>query len=326
VSIVVQILFIFGLLLILGTGCSPPTNTLGKVSPTDTTSIISVTETYAPIPTKGVQENGDNPTPIGASSVATEAEEEAMGIPMKVTEALTITIVYDNNAYDERLQSAWGFSALVAYHDHRLLFDTGGEGPLLMNNIRILGIDPSQIESIVLSHAHGDHTGGLSALLESGARPIVYLLPSFPAAFKNQLAKTTEVIDVTPGLLIVDGMFTTGELGRSIPEQALVIQTDRGLVIITGCAHPGIVDIVKQAQTKFNGSVHLVIGGFHLGSKSNAQIAAILRDFRRLGVERVAPCHCTGDNAIAMFAKEYGEDFIQAGAGKVITVDTKILR
>jgi 7,8-dihydropterin-6-yl-methyl-4-(beta-D-ribofuranosyl)aminobenzene 5'-phosphate synthase len=243
----------------------------------------------------GVPEKGFVPTPIESSAGAAESEEEAMETLMQTTESLTITIVYDNNAYDERLKSAWGFSALVAYQDHRLLFDTGGDGLTLMKNMRILGIDPSQIESVVLSHAHGDHTGGLSTLMESGARPIVYLLPSFPTAFKNPLAKTTEVIDVTPGLLIADDIFSTGELGRSIPEQALVILTDQGLVVITGCAHPGIVEILEQVQTMFNGSVLLVLGGFHLGSKSNAQIAAILRDFRRLGVERVAPCHCTGD-------------------------------
>lgn len=77
---------------------------------------------------------------------------------------------------------------------------------MLVENMRILGIDPAQIESVVLSHAHGDHTGGLSALLEYGARPIVYLLPSFPAAFKNQVAKITEMIEVSPGPSIAQGM------------------------------------------------------------------------------------------------------------------------
>jgi 7,8-dihydropterin-6-yl-methyl-4-(beta-D-ribofuranosyl)aminobenzene 5'-phosphate synthase len=244
--------------------------------------------------------------------------EEALESTLSSTESLTITIVYDNNPYDGRLKAAWGFAALVSYNDHILLFDTGGDGPTLIENMLTLQIDPIQIESVVLSHAHGDHTGGLSALLEHGTRPTVYLPPSLSATFKNQVSKTTEVIEVTPGLSITEGVFTTGEMGRSTPEQALVIQTDQGLVIITGCAHPGIVEIVEQARTLMGGQVRLVLGGFHLRSKSETEIDGILRAFGLLGVEQVAPCHCTGDRAIAMFAAEYGENFVQAGVGKVI--------
>jgi len=243
-----------------------------------------------------------------------------MGTHISATESLTITIVYDNNAYDERLKSAWGFSALVEYRNHILLFDTGGDGPTLMKNMRILGIDPTQIESVVLSHAHGDHTGGLGALLEAGARPVVYLPQSFSASFKRQVEQFTSVVEVLPGQSIAEGLFTTGEMGRSIPEQALVIRTEQGLVIVTGCAHPGIVAIVEQAREMFAEPVRLVLGGFHLGSKSIAEIDAILRDFRRLGVEQVAPCHCTGERAISMFAAEYRDDFIQAGVGKLVVL------
>jgi 7,8-dihydropterin-6-yl-methyl-4-(beta-D-ribofuranosyl)aminobenzene 5'-phosphate synthase len=67
--------------------------------------------------------------------------------------------------------------------------------------------------------------------------------------------------------------------------------------------------------------VYLVLGGFHLGNKSETEISAILADFRRLGVQKVAPCHCTGERAIAMFSAEYGQAFVQAGVGTVITLD-----
>lgn len=239
---------------------------------------------------------------------------------MPAAQFLTITIVFDNNTYDQRLKSARGFSALVAYRDNTLLFDTGGDGQVLMDNMRNLGIDPTQIESVMLSHFHGDHTGGLGALLHAGARPTVYVLPSFSTSFIRQVVKTVEVIEVTPGLLIAEDQYTTGEMGLSIHEQALVIQTDQGLVIITGCAHPGIVEIVEQSRLMFDERVRLLLGGFHLGSKSKAEIETILRDFRRLGVEQVAPCHCTGEGAINMFAEEYGENFIRAGVGKVIVL------
>jgi 7,8-dihydropterin-6-yl-methyl-4-(beta-D-ribofuranosyl)aminobenzene 5'-phosphate synthase len=317
----VRVLFLISLLFLLSTGCSLGTDSPQDVYLVDSTQAAnraSATSNFAAIP---VTEDIFTPAPK-PTTWATKTVEESLKTPMPVPESLTITIIYDNNAYDERLKSAWGFSALVEYRDHTLLFDTGGDGPTLMENMCILEVDPTQIESVVLSHAHGDHTGGLGALLEYGVRPIVYLPPSFPAAFKNQLAQITEVIEVSPGLSIAHGMFTTGEMGRSIPEQALVIQTDQGLVLITGCAHPGIVTIVEQVREKFAEPVRLVLGGFHLGSKSKAEIDMVLRDFRRLGVQQIAPCHCTGESAIAMFAAEYGEDFIPAGVGRVIRFDS----
>jgi 7,8-dihydropterin-6-yl-methyl-4-(beta-D-ribofuranosyl)aminobenzene 5'-phosphate synthase len=258
-----------------------------------------------------------------ASTPVQKTLEEAMKTPMPLPQPLTITILYDNNDYDERMKIAWGFSALVEYYDHTLLFDTGGDGLTLLENMRILGIDPNQIESVVLSHGHTDHTGGLFSLLECDARPLVYLPPSFLYAFKRQVEQFTRFVEVSPGQAIAEGLFTTGEMGQSIPEQALVIETEQGLVVITGCAHPGIVAIVEKAREMFPKPVRLVLGGFHLRSKSKDEIASILKDFRRIGVEQVAPCHCTGELAMNMFAAEYGEDFLKAGVGRVILVDTK---
>ena len=234
---------------------------------------------------------------------------------------LTITVLYDNNPFDERLNTAWGFAALVEYQDQTLLFDTGGDGPTLLGNMNTLEIDPTRIQIIVLSHAHGDHTGGLGAIIDSSKNPTVYLLPSFSSSFKRKLGETTSIVEVTPDQRLAEGIFTTGEMGVDIPEQSLVVQTDRGLVIITGCAHPGIEKIVKQVQENFGEPVYLVMGGFHLGSKSEKEIEAILTEFRNLGIERVAPSHCTGDLARRMFASEYGQDYIQVGVGKVIEID-----
>ena len=235
-------------------------------------------------------------------------------------ESLRITVIYDNNALDSRLRTAWGFSALVEYGEHRVLFDTGGDGPILLENMRTLSIDPGAIQHVVLSHAHGDHTGGLSAVLEAGGKPSVYVLPSFAESYKSQIRKITQVREVRPGEILAEGILSTGEISASIPEQALLIRTDEGLVIITGCAHPGIVRIIEIARELTHEPVHLVLGGFHLGSKSHAEISGILADFRQLGVEQVAPCHCTGATAIDMFAAEYGEGFIRTGVGKVFTL------
>jgi 7,8-dihydropterin-6-yl-methyl-4-(beta-D-ribofuranosyl)aminobenzene 5'-phosphate synthase len=313
-SIPVWILFLLGMLLSVSACNSQTAPSTSKASPTiPTQASISIDAAVSSPAKVDLMKNPTKPF-----AVAKETAEKGLETTMTATESLTITIFYDNNPYDERLQSAWGFAALVEYCDHNLLFDTGGDGSTLMENMRILGIDPTQIESIVLSHAHGDHTGGLSELLELENRPTVYLTHSFSSSFKNQVGRETEVIEVTPGLSFFKGMYSTGEMGGGIREQALIVQTKNGLVIVTGCAHPGVVKIIQQARALFDGRVRLVLGGFHLGSKREAEINTILRDFRRLGVEQLAPCHCTGENAIALFAREYESDFIQTGVGKTI--------
>ena len=241
------------------------------------------------------------------------------------TKDLRITILYDNTAYDSRLRADWGFAALVEYGDQTLLFDTGLNEEILLDNMEKLGLDSASVETVMISHFHSDHARGLAGLSLNGIRPKVYALPSFSNDLKDQFKAFTDVAEVTPGQAIVEGMFTTGEMpamvrGQPTPEQALVIKTDSGLVVVTGCSHPGIVEIVTRAKELFGGPVRLVVGGFHLLDQSEDMIEAILDDFQRLGVEQVSPTHCTGEKAIAMFAEEYGDDYIQAGVGRIIVV------
>jgi 7,8-dihydropterin-6-yl-methyl-4-(beta-D-ribofuranosyl)aminobenzene 5'-phosphate synthase len=249
------------------------------------------------------------PTRWGESEMRAEAEN------------IKVTILYDNYRHDPRLESGWGFAAVLEYDDHAVLFDTGADGPALLANLRTLAIDPHTIEAVVLSHAHGDHTGGLEGLLETGARPTVYLLPSFPERFKRRIGSLTTVVETEADRYIGDRISTTGELDGGIPEQALIVETSRGLVILTGCAHPGVAHIVARAMALRSQPVHLVLGGFHLRNSGPEQLRALIAEFRRLGVERVAPCHCTGDPAIEMFSAEYGKNFIRAGVGLVISVE-----
>jgi len=234
--------------------------------------------------------------------------------------SLTITLLYNNVAFDPSLETAWGFSALVERNGETLLFDTGGDGSILTRNMTALEIDPERIQSVILSHIHADHTGGLDALLNTGIKPTVYIPPSFPSSFKNPVKQKTNLSEVEPGQSIAEGVITTGEMGTSIREQALIIRTTQGMVIITGCAHPGIVSMVDYAVQLVGDPVYLVIGGFHLGDAGRGRITSILEDFRRMGVQKVAPSHCTGDVAIGMFREEYGDDFVEAGVGSVIIV------
>ena len=211
---------------------------------------------------------------------------------------------------------------MVEYGGQTLLFDSGGDSRILLSNMRLMGIDPQSIDSVVLSHIHSDHTGGLEGLLQSGVQPRVFVLPSFSRQVKQTIAALTDVIEVSPRQEVGFSMFSTGEIAiGSVPEQALVIETYGGLVVVTGCAHPGITQIVAKAKDLFDRPVNLIIGGFHLQLAGEGEIRSLLADLRRLGVRRVAPTHCTGEKAVALFAAEYGDDFIESGVGKVITFE-----
>jgi len=226
-------------------------------------------------------------------------------------------VVYDNKSLYRELSSAWGFSCLV---DDDLLFDTGGDGPRLLSNMERMGLDVGGIRSVVLSHAHGDHTGGLGSILAVNKEITVYLPRSFSTRFKNQVRAHAQVVEVREPMEITEGIYTTGEMGKGLVEQSLALVTGQGLVVITGCAHPGIVSIVKRAKEIVDGKVYLVMGGFHLGGAGRRGIKSIIAEFRRLGVRKVAPCHCTGGRAMEMFVAGYGDDFIKAGVGMVLDI------
>lgn len=237
-------------------------------------------------------------------------------------EMITIQIVFDNYPYQEGLDTGWGFSAFVTYKDYNVLFDTGASGSILLKNMAALNIHPDEIQNVVLSHQHNDHTAGLQQLLYAGANPKIYLPPSFSSSFKNQFSGQAEVIEVTPGLPITERISTSGEIQGSPPEQALVIDTTRGLIVITGCAHPGVENMVLAAKRYFKEEVYLVMGGFHLGSASTEEVKRIIKEFKRIGVVQVAPCHCTGDRAISQFKEAFGDNYIRLGVGAVIEIET----
>jgi 7,8-dihydropterin-6-yl-methyl-4-(beta-D-ribofuranosyl)aminobenzene 5'-phosphate synthase len=233
----------------------------------------------------------------------------------------TLSTIYDNYAHDPELKTGWGFSCFVNVQGKNILFDTGADSPTLLRNMDKLGIDPKTIGSIVLSHNHGDHTGGLDGLLEINSNLDLYLLRSFPDEFKNKVKSyQANVIEVSDPAKISESVSTTGELGTLIKEQALVVKTERGLVVITGCAHPGIVEILGEVKRLTGGEIYLVIGGFHLPGSGDSKLRDIIRGFRDLGVKKAAPCHCSGDRTRELFEEEYGEDFIANGVGKTIEI------
>jgi 7,8-dihydropterin-6-yl-methyl-4-(beta-D-ribofuranosyl)aminobenzene 5'-phosphate synthase len=236
---------------------------------------------------------------------------------------LSLTIVYDNNPFRTGLEARWGFSCFIEGTERSILFDVGGESGVLLKNMAMLDIDPEAVDIVVLSHIHGDHIGGLPGFLERNPEVIVYMPDSFPFSFKDAIDKAgAKSVGVGGPLKIAPNVFSTGELGTWIKEQSLVIETKKGLIVITGCAHPGIVNIVKKAKVMFGSSskVYMVLGGFHLIGMNESQVRSIANELKREGVRKVAPSHCSGDLCRRIFRRVYGNNCILLGAGKSLVL------
>jgi len=234
---------------------------------------------------------------------------------------ITITTIYDNYIFSEGTKTDWGYSCIIEGTEKTILFDTGTKSDILFHNINKLNINPKDVELVAISHIHGDHTGGLFAFLDENNKVTIYLPASFPDEFVSRVEKAgAKVVSVDKPVKICKGVSLTGEMGVQIKEQSLVLNTSKGLVVITGCAHPGIVGIVKKAKEVTDKEIYLVCGGFHLLSKSEDEVKEIISEFKDLGVMKVGATHCTGDKAIELFKEAYKENFIQMGVGKVIRI------
>ena len=209
---------------------------------------------------------------------------------------MRITILYDNTTWVKGLRPDWGFSCLIEAYNRKILFDTGANGFILLENMEKLGITPSQIEEVFISHAHWDHTGGLSGFLaENPTR--VYIPASCP-----EPTSAKETISVKEAMKLHDNIFSTGEL--QYIEQSLVVETAKGLIIIAGCSHPGVRHIL-ESSSQF-GKPYAVIGGLHG-----------FRDFGLIeNLEILCPTHCT--QYIQEIQSLYPDKYVPGGAGKVI--------
>jgi 7,8-dihydropterin-6-yl-methyl-4-(beta-D-ribofuranosyl)aminobenzene 5'-phosphate synthase len=258
-------------------------------------------------------EGGSRSSLAGSRTEATE-----IGLAKKVE----LKIVYDNNAFDPELKTAYGFACYVDTGEAKILFDTGGDPKILLANMDRLGTTVGDIETIVLSHIHGDHVGGLTGILNENSRVDIYVPASFPDDFKSRAkAYGSNLIEVHGALKIYEGVLTTGELGSTIIEQSLLVNSERGLVVVTGCAHLGIANIVETAIQLTKRNVYFVVGGFHLSGATKEEILSVVERLRSLGVSNVAPCHCSGDPARRIFKDSFGAGYIDAGAGTIIRLE-----
>lgn len=234
-----------------------------------------------------------------------------------------ITIVYDNYSYSENLQTDWGFGCYIEFGENKILFDTGGKGDILLSNMEKLGIDPKSIDIVVLSHFHNDHTGGLSDFLDINSKVKVYYPQSLPNGIVDVIKNSGAVpLPVSEFIEILPDVYSLGEIKYLIPEQALAIRSENGIIVITGCAHPGIINILEITKKQFpDENIHLVLGGFHLRNITEESLNDIIQKMLDMEIQNVSPTHCTGDKAREMFKNIFDTRYIEAGVGKVFNIN-----
>lgn len=238
-----------------------------------------------------------------------------------ILDDIKVTVIYDNYLYKDGLKTDWGYSCLIEGAEKTILFDTGTKGDIFLHNVNRLDIDLKKVDLVIISHDHGDHWGGLSTFLKENPKVKVYMLKSFQEKTKNMARDAgAELIEITDPVKVCSGIYLTGEITGPVNEESIYIKTKKGTIVITGCAHPSVDKIVKKAKELSEDKILFVMGGFHLMRTPENRVKEIISNFKDMGVKYVSATHCTGDNAIEMFRKEYKDGFIKTGAGIVLTL------
>jgi len=244
---------------------------------------------------------------------------------------MQVRILFDKYATNRRLRTGWGIAYLI---DEKILFDAGENGDWLLGNMKDMKVDIGRLEAVVISHDHWDHTRGLWKLLQIKSPLDVYGCPGFSASFKkNVRAHNGNFIEKNGFFEIADNIYVTGEIageygGAPMPEQALVVKTERGITVVTGCAHPGIVNMLEAVVKEFcpdesggkKEGLYLAFGGFHLMDSNRKAVEAVVKKIIKMGVKNIGPTHCTGEEAEGIFAEKYKNNLISIKVGSVFQV------
>jgi 7,8-dihydropterin-6-yl-methyl-4-(beta-D-ribofuranosyl)aminobenzene 5'-phosphate synthase len=235
-------------------------------------------------------------------------------------DTFNVTMLYNNIPGETNLQAAWGLALWIEYKDQAVLFDTGGDGNILLHNISNTGLDISGLSMLIISHKHWDHVNGIPAVLEAYGGPLPVYVPLHAVTSVQESNPSAKIIGVDQPREITAHIWTTGQLRASsdLYEQAMVISKAGRIYIFTGCSHPGIVQLVSRAKETFPGdTIQLVAGGFHLRDHSDQQVRTVSSQLKELGVQVLAPSHCTGDRAMEIFKEEWQENYLPFYLGDV---------
>lgn len=261
-------------------------------------------------------------TALIAASIVFAAASLAAQTQAALPQPRTVRILFDNRACAAGTKAAWGFSCLVAGGDTPILFDAGADRKILERNMKALGIDPLSFGAIVVSHMHDDHIGGMGSAFRDDSGVSVSIPQAWPFGKASARLKAASAVTARSGPLPgFPGAYLIGPMGKPTVEQALALDTPSGIVLITGCAHPGVVALVEAAEAYVGRDVYAVMGGFHLLDKNETDVKRIIAELKALGVKICCPGHCTGDAAIALFREAFGDGFIELGVGTEIRFD-----
>jgi 7,8-dihydropterin-6-yl-methyl-4-(beta-D-ribofuranosyl)aminobenzene 5'-phosphate synthase len=268
-----------------------------------------------------------------------------------------VTILYDSFGTNPALTRDLGFSALVEHDGKRILFDTGNNSEIFEHNVKALNVDFSKLDFVVVSHRHTDHTSGLKYLLKinpdvtiyvpaDGANgfggseiPLAFFRPeaSLPAGMRyfdgaypehprfgrlydaGRFVLVDKLTEVAPGIFLV---YTVSKIPRTLelPEITLAIKGPHGLILVDGCSHSGIEDIL-QAASAIDPHTHIVFGGLHLVQTPVPDIERLVDSLKnKWKLDKIAPGHCTGEPAFLRLQKAFGESYLYAGLGTRIDV------
>ena len=233
-------------------------------------------------------------------------------------------VLFNSEAVLSGLSTGWGLSFLL---DDRILFDTADNPENLLGNMKRLKIDPFLIDTVIISHDHWDHTGGLTGLLKINPKMRIYICSGYTREFAEKTAEYKDRLILSDKLTkITENVFLTGKFdgtykGKNMPEQAVIVRQGNLLTVLTGCAHPGIVYMLRMIKKMFPGDkINSIFGGFHLLDKDEKVIDIIIEKFRQMGIMSVGPTHCSGLYAQEAFKKEYKDAYVELPAGAVVMV------
>ncbi len=234
---------------------------------------------------------------------------------------VTLTVLYDNYACSPLTTTHWGFSCLVNGLGKLLLFDTGAANGYLASNASVLGVDLSSVELAMISHDHSDHIGGIDSAYKAGSNVTVYVGSRFSTTTEQRITSTgAQCLRASASVSLTPHAFTTGEVTGVPYETGLVISTDSGLVVILGCSHPGVIEMLTRVQQLSDSPLYMVLGGFHWLNFTSTQVSALIQAMKAMGVKKCGATHCTGAAAIDQVRQAFGPDFVEMGAGRIITL------
>lgn len=233
-----------------------------------------------------------------------------------------ITIIYDNEIRaGSKMKTGWGFSAIIEREDFVVMLDTGLDEKIFEHNLRISGYKPTDIDVVVISHWHPDHTGGLKYLMEENPNLIAYV----PASTAHHPPRDTRYIvlkgkkDLPHGVVVLQTTAVDSDKSGVEGELSVVVKTVKGSAVVHGCAHSELRNILKNVKKVLPDKIYMSMGGMRYLYKTEEEMRVIAKDLKEIGLEKIGPAHCAvGPASTKIFNESFGMDVFFAGLAAVI--------